>query len=109
LTTVEEEKEMMIISGGYQETFSSSVYSLSYNGSWTNQTLSSLPYAIASHCMVRITDTVLMVIGGYNWGSTSQTFLFDAIKNTWTLGPELNTPRCQRYKTFFFCADVLSE
>jgi Galactose oxidase, central domain len=76
----------MLISGGNLPTTSSSVY-LS-DEAW--KPLPDLPTIMYHHCMVKVSSSIVMVIGGYQDRQRSKkTFLLDTKENVWKEGPSL--------------------
>ena len=82
-----------MINGGKNGNQLSSVES--YDGkSWDQKRFANLPEVLSQHCMVKINDSMLMSIGGLaNSRASGNTYFFDVLKNTWTNGPSLITPR----------------
>jgi hypothetical protein len=63
----------------------------------------SLPITFGYHCMVEVNSTTLLVIGGIQNGQRSaKTFYLSTKDLSWTVGPEMKTPRnihsCGRIK-----------
>jgi len=62
---------------------------------WSLEKVSPLPTSVGHHCMVKINDSSLLSIGGYQnlakW--TSETNFYDSINNNWYAGPNLNVKR----------------
>ncbi len=70
----------------------------SFDGvSWNQTQFSNLPYAVIGSCMVKLSNSMLMAIGGSKQHSleanTAETYFFDVIKNKWVAGPMLAIPR----------------
>ena len=66
-----------------------------------------LPKRLSGHCMVKINDEKFMMIGGIDFANdhvARDTFIYDAVNDTWTQGPSLNNARfnpvCATYTKF---------
>ncbi len=76
----------MMISGGINPSTSSAVYFS--DGTWKK--MPDLPTTVHSHCLVKVSSSFVMVIGGYQNGQISKkTFLLDTKENVWKEGPSL--------------------
>ncbi len=60
---------------------------------WSKGVYDDLPEPLLGHCMVKINDTLVMVIGGVNFNDktskASESYFFHVIPNKWMLGPKL--------------------
>jgi hypothetical protein len=86
-------EDIIFVSGGTNGPLLSSVES--YDGkSWDQKRFANMPEAVTSHCLVKINDSMLMSIGGFpKRRASGNTYFFDVLKNTWTKGPSIMTPR----------------
>jgi len=76
----------MMISGGNYPPTSSAVYFS--DEKW--KALPDLPTEVSSHCIVKVSSSIVMVIGGYyNEQRSKKTFLLDTNENVWKEGPSL--------------------
>ncbi len=76
----------MMISGGDLPSTSSAVYFS--DGTWKQ--MPDLPTTVNHHCMVKVSSSIVMVIGGYHDRQRSKkTFLLDLKENVWKEGPSL--------------------
>jgi hypothetical protein len=76
----------MMISGGANPSTSLAVYFS--DGTWKK--MPDLPTTVDHHCMVKVSSSIVMVIGGVQNGQTSKkTFLLDTKENVWKEGPSL--------------------
>jgi hypothetical protein len=66
-------------------------------GDWDLNRFAVLPEPVLEHCLVKLNDTMLMLIGGDNFGvstsSTPKTYFFNVLENIWMEGPTLNISR----------------
>jgi hypothetical protein len=87
------EEDIIFVSGGSNPNSLSSVEA--YDGkSWDQKRFANMPAVVSHHCLVKINDSMLMSIGGLiSWPATGKTYFFDVVKNTWMVGPLMNTPR----------------
>jgi hypothetical protein len=87
------EEDIIFVSGGSNGIGLSSVET--YDGeSWDQNRFANMPAVVSHHCLVKINDSMLMSIGGLiNGRSIGNTYFFDVMKNTWMVGPLMNTPR----------------
>jgi hypothetical protein len=88
-------KYKLITSGGTedQEYFSTVEY---FDGNkWTIDQNIKLPEALADHCMVKLNNSLLMLIGGENseQNLTSRTWFLNTLSGNWSKGPDLKTAR----------------
>ena len=90
LVSLEQEEEIMMITGGYDgSTVSKSVES--FDGTdWEQGQLPELPNEIWDHCLLKINATTLLLIGGrettFYMSATAKTHFFHADKNQWSPG-----------------------
>jgi len=76
----------MMISGGDLPSTSSAVYFS--DGTWKQ--MPDLPTTVNYHCMVKVSSSIVMVIGGaQNMQYLKKTFLLDTKENVWEEGPSL--------------------
>jgi hypothetical protein len=57
--------------------------------SWNDSIISSLPHVTSDHCMVKLDENTLFVMGGIldnNYGPIKTTFFCNLISNQWTPG-----------------------
>jgi hypothetical protein len=80
----------MMISGGSNPITSSAVY---FSGeAWKK--LPDLPKKVEYHCTIKVSSSVVMIIGGYQDQQRSKkTFLLDTKENVWKEGPSLMQER----------------
>jgi hypothetical protein len=89
----------LIMAGGYDNIllhFSTIEYLV--GKIWTIEKKFQLPEAIAFHCLVTLSNSLLMLIGGETlinttYTSIKKTWFFDTLNNNWTEGPDLITSR----------------
>jgi hypothetical protein len=80
----------MMISGGSNPSTSSVVYF----SEETWKELPDLPTQLTDHCMVKVSSSIVMVIGGIQDEEVSKkTFLLDTKENVWKNGPSLQQER----------------
>ncbi len=89
LVSLEQEKEVLMITGGYDGSVLKSVES--FDGTeWEHGQLPELPNGVLLHCLVKINATTLLLIGGLETTSfssaTAQTHFFHTDKNQWSPG-----------------------
>ena len=65
---------------------------------WSTGVYADLPETVWDHCMVRINDSMLMIIGGYTFlfgldYKVANSYFFNLIENKWIIGPKLIRPR----------------
>ncbi len=90
----------MMISGGDQPLTSSAVYFS--DGTWKK--MPDLPTTVVQHCMVKVSSSVVMVIGGVQGLQYSTTtFLLDTRENVWKEGPSL-----LHVRAFLSCGQIRS-
>jgi len=95
ISSPEEDKELLVVAGGWYGEYLSIVES--FDGqSWNKNQFEQLPEPVYRHCLVKVNNTMLISIGGSPApASTGNTNLFDVLNNKWTPGPQLITPRTQ--------------
>jgi len=86
-------EELLIVAGGSSTSFGDKKSVEAFDGNeWSLEKVSPLPTSVGEHCMVRINDSTLLSIGGYQnlakW--TSETNFYDSISNNWYAGPKLS-------------------
>jgi len=87
-------EEIFLIAGGYDNQIIGTVQS--YNeGSWSKDSFNDLPEPTWEQCLVKIDNSVLLMIGGWEFSNTitNKTFFFHTDENRWSPGPTLNIPR----------------
>ncbi len=90
----------MMISAGDLPLTTSSVYFS--DGTWKK--MPDLPTTVHHHCMVKVSSSIVMVIGGNQGGQHSKkTFILDTKENVWKEGPVL-----QQERYAFGCGQILS-
>jgi hypothetical protein len=62
---------------------------------WSSGSVAAMPDLVMGNCIARLDSHRLLSIGGTKNGlsPTTKTNFFDAHKNVWTVGPELNKAR----------------
>jgi hypothetical protein len=95
ISSPEEDKELLVVAGGWYGEYLSTVES--FDGqSWNKNQFEQLPEPVYRHCLVKVNDTMLISIGGSPApASIGNTNVFDVLNNKWTPGPQLITPRTQ--------------
>ncbi len=94
-----EEDDIILITGGLNvnDAFSPLSSVESFDGKIWNQIIfASLPTTLYSHCMVKIDNSLLFLIGGVienTPDASSNTYFFDVLNNQWISGPQLNIKR----------------
>jgi len=89
-------KEILLIIGGATRSSILSTVELFDGDTWNLNVIAKMPQAIAGHCVVKINETTLMVIGGAIHiisGFTNHTYFYNLINNQWYPGPTIITPR----------------
>ena len=75
------------------------------SGVWIQDRFSALPEPVLIHCLVKVNDTNLLLIGGTldnnPSGATANTYFFNILENTWIPGPPLRTPRSANLLLFY--------
>jgi hypothetical protein len=85
--------DIFLIAGGYDGNTSKATVQ-SYNGSsWNIDNNAVLPFPTWVHCLVKINDSVLLLIGGYDISYQADSFFFHIKERRWTPGPALNIAR----------------
>jgi len=85
--------EIFLITGGAINLHEASTVQ-SYNGSsWNKDNNAVLPLSIWLHCLVKINDSTLLMIGGRSGSITENTFFFDIGETKWMPGPALHFAR----------------
>jgi hypothetical protein len=93
-----ESTDDLIVTGGWMNGISSQTVE-SFNGeTWNQNIFNSLPNPVFGHCLVKISDSILVSAGGafdneYPDMITDETFFFNSHNNEWSKGPKLNNPR----------------
>jgi len=88
-----EDDDIILITGGCNGTTLSSVES--YDGQiWNEETFADLPNTVLLHCMVKLNNSMLMLIGGLfnntnSSSASSDTHFFNVLNNKWVSGPQL--------------------
>ena len=89
-------EEWLIITGGTDTSseLKNSVEAFDGN-SWSLEKVSPLPISISGHCMVRVNESTLLSIGGFenNTGYSNNTYFYYSNSNSWNEGPKLNVQR----------------
>ena len=73
-----------VVSGSSTNTDKAEMVSLS-----GTKELPALPKKVHNHCVVKVDDTKIMLIGGYDTGYTDETFIYDFETEAWTPGHPL--------------------
>ena len=65
---------------------------------WKGETVSGpdLPVAVRGHCLVKLNEETVIMIGGANWSNSQyyhETWLFHVKNESWTEGPPVNSKR----------------
>jgi len=85
--------EILLITGGFSKNEAEATVQ-SYNGnSWNQDNNHVLPLPNWQHCLIKINDSTLLMIGGESGSITSKTFFFHIGETKWTPGPALNIAR----------------
>jgi len=76
--------------GGSESTTTLDKYEI-HSNIWTKH---NIPFDVLGHCLIKISEHELILIGGYHNGTISaKTRIFDTRTNTWTQGPSMRTGR----------------
>ena len=89
-------KEILLIIGGATRSSILSTVEFFDGDVWNQNVIAKIPQAVASHCVAKIDETSLIVIGGAIHmisGMTNHTYFYDLIKNQWSPGPKSITAR----------------
>ncbi len=79
----------MWVTGGHNGHRSTEIIKISEDGRLENAEMGpSLPEESYGHCLVALTETTTMAIGG---GFDKRTHIYDWASSQWSKGPELNT------------------
>jgi len=93
--TLPNKEEILFLTGGSSDRQEIPTVQ-SYNGSyWSKEMFSDLSEPNWKHCLVKINNSLLLLIGGHTPENpaTGNTFFFHIDENKWTPGPALNFPR----------------
>ncbi len=83
----------LLVTGGCNDSVCFNSAEMLTEEGWKSN-IPSLPFPIASHCMVTVNTTTVMVIGGWQSGTIAgKTFYFTFGEESWTEGPELKEKR----------------
>ncbi len=85
-------REFFLIIGGYNNGEKSTVQTY-YGNSWHKDNNAILQQPNWQHCLVKINDSTLLMIGGYSNSTTAKSFFFHIGETQWTPGPALNIAR----------------
>ena len=88
----------MVTGGSNNGELLSSVESYDHeSGTWTQDRFSALPEPVLIHCLVKINDTTLFLLGGTldnnPSGATANTYFFNVLDNVWVPGSPMRSPR----------------
>ncbi len=89
-------EEWLIIAGGTDTSSELKSSVEAFNGdNWSLEKISPLPYSKSGHCMVRLNESTLLSIGGFenNTGYSNNTYFYNSTSNSWYEGPSLNVQR----------------
>ena len=83
----------MVLIGGIDSGISGRTDKVEMVSLTENKELPPIPKKVAYHCVVKLEDTKIMVIGGYAQGSTAKTQIYDFETEVWTPGHPLINAR----------------
>jgi len=91
----EEKNDLWLVTGGLVGSNPLSRVETFDGQSWSPTAVKNLPVSVYLHCLVKLNDTVLFLIGGTtsDENASGHTFAYDNRDNTWTRGPILAEPR----------------
>jgi hypothetical protein len=94
LVSLQEEEEVLMITGGHDGTSSLLKSVESFDGNhWEQGQLPELPNGLDFHCLIKINATTLLLIGGSETtsvsGATAKTHFFHTDKKQWSPGPNV--------------------
>ncbi len=95
IVSTPQNEDLLVVAGGYRygSGHLSSVESFDGNV-WNDQKIADLPQPVWTQCLVKLNDSSLLSIGGFNGIFQDSTFFYDGLSNSWIAGPVLNVPRC---------------
>ncbi len=76
-------KDSLVIAGGSTLSQSLDIVEVFNGAVWNTDLIPNLPSPICSHCMVKINNSMLMSIAGYDTVHVANTNFFDANQNVW--------------------------